>query len=136
MKTVRVTNATRGRPIAEHASLADSVWSRLRGLIGRGRLERDQGLVLRPCRAVHMYGMTYPIDVAFLDADGAVVALYRELAPGARTRWHGSARMAVELPAGRLAETGTEVGDVVEIQGNGAARRRAEAAPQRGVSAQ
>jgi hypothetical protein len=44
--------------------------------------------------------------------------------------------MAVELPAGRLAETGTEVGDVVEIQGNGAARRRAEAAPRRGASAQ
>jgi len=128
VKTVRVMNATRGRAIAEHAGLADNVWSRLRGLIARDPLERDEGLVLRPCRAVHMYGMTYAIDVAFLDENGAVVALYRELAPGARTRWHGSARSAVELAAGRLAETGTEVGDVVEIHSNGAALRRVEAA--------
>lgn len=130
MRTVRVTNATRGRTIAERAGLADNMWSRLRGLIGRSPLERDEGLVLRPCRAVHMYGMTYAIDVAFLDEDGTVVALYRELAPGARTHWHGSARSVVELPAGRLAETGTEVGDVVEIRTNtnGAAPRRVEVA--------
>ncbi len=129
MRTVAVTNATRGRAIAERAGLADNVWTRLRGLIGRGRLEPGEGLVLKPCRAVHMYGMTYPIDVAFLDPDGAVVALYRELAPGARTRWHGSARAAVELPAGRLAETGTEVGDVISCAPLNGNARRAEANP-------
>jgi len=128
VKTVRVHNATRGRVVADRALFADTIWGRLRGLIGRGRLEPGEGLVLQPCRAVHMYGMTYAIDVAFLDSDGAVVALYRELAPGARTRWHGSARKAVELPAGRLAETATEVGDVIECVLDGAHRPRAEAA--------
>jgi uncharacterized membrane protein (UPF0127 family) len=55
--------------------------------------------------------MTYPIDVARMDRDGEVVAMYRELAPGARTRWHGDAHHALEVPAGMLAETSTTVGD-------------------------
>ena len=114
MKMVKVTNATRGRTIGTRVGLADSWWTRLRGLIGRPALESDEGLLIKPCRGVHMWGMTYPIDVAFLDRENEVVALYRDLAPGARTRWHGSARAALELPGGKLAETGTEVGDVVE----------------------
>jgi uncharacterized protein len=114
VRTLKVTNATRGRTIGGRVSLANSWWKRLRGLIGRPALESGEGLLLEPCRAVHMYGMTYPIDVAFLDEEGAVVALYRELAPGARTRWHGRAKCALEVPAGTLAETGTEVGDVVD----------------------
>jgi uncharacterized membrane protein (UPF0127 family) len=93
--------------------MADTWWTRLRGLIGRPPLGPDEGLLLRPCRGVHMWGMTYPIDVALLDAENAVVALYRELAPGARTHWHGRATCALELPGGKLAETGTEVGDVL-----------------------
>ncbi len=66
-----------------------------------------------PCRGVHMYFMTYPIDVALMDGDGAVVALYRDLAPGARTRWHAAAHHALEVPAGTLAETNTKLGDRV-----------------------
>ena len=114
MKTVRVTNMTRGRRVAVQAAVADSWWSRLRGLIGRPEIKDGEGLLLSPCKAVHMYGVTYPIDVAFVDEHGVVVALYRELMPGARSRWHGRARCAVELPAGTLAATGTEVGDVLD----------------------
>lgn len=116
MKTVRVVNATRGRVLGSAVGVADAWWPRLRGLIGRPRLEPGGGLLLSPCRAVHMYGMTYSLDVALLDADGEVVALYRELVPGARTRWHGAARRALELPAGTLAETGTTIGDRLEWQ--------------------
>ena len=65
MKTVRVVNETRGREIAGRAGLADSWWTRLRGLIGRSPLEPGEGLLLVPCKAVHMYGMTGAIDVAF-----------------------------------------------------------------------
>ena len=45
-----------------------------------------------------------------------VVAAYRGLGPGQRTRWHRAARAALELPPGTLATTGTEEGDVIEYQ--------------------
>jgi uncharacterized membrane protein (UPF0127 family) len=67
--------------------------------------------MLTPCRSVHMFGMRYPIDVAFLDRHGVVVATYSGLPPGAGTPWHRRARHALELPDGALAATGTSVGD-------------------------
>jgi uncharacterized membrane protein (UPF0127 family) len=54
-----------------------------------------------------MIGMRFAIDVAFLDADGRVVAVYQALPPGGSTRWHREARHALELPSGTLAGTGT-----------------------------
>jgi uncharacterized membrane protein (UPF0127 family) len=93
--------------------LADWFWPRLRGLIARPRIEPGEGLMIVPCRGVHMYLMTYPIDVALMDGKGEIVAMYRELPPGARTRWHGDAHQALELPPGTLADTSTTVGDRV-----------------------
>jgi uncharacterized membrane protein (UPF0127 family) len=60
-----------------------------------------------------MYGMRFPLDIAFLDGRGAVVAIYPSLAPGSRTRWHRNAAHALELSAGALVESGTGIGDVL-----------------------
>jgi len=93
--------------------LADRWLARLRGMLGRPAPRRGEGLLLSPCRSVHMYGMRFPLDVAFLDQRGTVVAVYAPLAPGARSRWHRQAVHALELPPGALAESGTVVGDVL-----------------------
>ncbi len=106
-------NLARGAVLGTRIDLADRWWARLKGLLGRDRLEPGEGLLLRPCRAVHMLGMKTTLDIAFLDATGRIVALYPELRPGARTRWHGTARDALELPAGTLAATGTREGDTI-----------------------
>ena len=113
MRIVQARNAARGTVLGRRVEVADSWWARLRGLLGRAPLAAGEGLLIEPCRAVHMSGMTYSIDVAFLAPDGAVVALYPDLAPGARTRWHRAARRALELPAGTIAATGTREGDVI-----------------------
>lgn len=109
-----VDNLDRGEILGERILLADRWWSRARGLIGT-TLGEGEGLLIRPCRAVHMFGMKYSIDVAFLDAGSQVVATYIELRPGRITRFHRSAIAALELPAGKLAETRTRVGDRLTI---------------------
>jgi uncharacterized membrane protein (UPF0127 family) len=62
-----------------------------------------------------MLGMRYPIDVAFLDRGGRVLATYAELAPGRLSRYHRQATAALELPAGTLAATVTLVGHRLEF---------------------
>jgi uncharacterized membrane protein (UPF0127 family) len=57
--------------------------------------------------------MSFPLDVAFLDERGLVVASYPSLPPGGHTSWHSTARDALELPAGTLADTGTVNGDTI-----------------------
>ena len=112
MRRVRAANG-RGRVLGDRIGVADRWWLRLRGLLGRPGVPAGEGLLLDPCRAVHMLGMRFPLDVAFLDAEGAVVAVYHALAPGARTSWHRTAATALELPAGTLKQSGTGVGDTI-----------------------
>ncbi len=114
MRSVRVANRTRGVVLGTSVAVADRWWLRLRGLLGRRELARGEGLLLSPCKAIHMAGMAFPLDVGFLDAEGRLVAIYETLPPAASTRWHRRARQALELPAGTFAATGTGVGDLLE----------------------
>jgi uncharacterized membrane protein (UPF0127 family) len=114
MRSVRVANRTRGVVLGTRVAVADRWWLRLRGLLGRTELGQGEGLLLRPCKAIHMAGMAFPLDVGFLDAEGRLIAMYPDLPPRGRTRWHLGARQALELPAGTFAATGSDLGDVLE----------------------
>lgn len=95
------------------AELADDRASRRRGLLRRRSLEG--ALVLRPCRWVHTVGMHFPIDVAYLDADGVVMKTIQM--PRHRIGipvWRSA--VVVEAEAGAFARWGLRVGDVVEVR--------------------
>ncbi|MFQ5678324.1 MAG: DUF192 domain-containing protein [Gemmatimonadota bacterium] len=114
MRTVRVSNRERAAVVGDQVRVADRWWARLRGLIGRPPPEEGEGLLIPSSQGVHMWWMRYSLDVALLDAEGQVVALYPRLRPGGRTRLHWKARYALELPIGTLSRTGTEIGDRLE----------------------
>jgi len=116
VKTLEVVNATRDQELAGRVLLADGWWTRLRGMMGRPEPAEAEGMLLAPCQSVHMYWMKYPLDVAFLASDDRVVATYHGLAPSRRSKWHRDAEKALELKAGRLAATQTEVGDRLELR--------------------
>ena len=113
MKYLRIVNKTRNRVLGSRVGLANQWWLRARGFMGRPQPGPGEGLLLYPCRAVHMHGMKFPLDVIFLDRQGRVTAAYPDLKPGRRTPWHGEARYALEIPAGTLGETETREGDLV-----------------------
>ncbi len=121
MHYVQVLNSDRGSVLGTQIGVADRWWTRMRGLLGRRPLEPGEGLLLQPCQAVHMYGMSYPLDVAFLDRSGSVVALYPGLSPGRRTSFHRHANKALELPSGTLEASGTQKGDTLICQPPGTA---------------
>jgi len=62
-----------------------------------------------------MYGMKQALDVAFLGGAGHVIAIYHDLRPGQRSKYHGKARQALELPVGTLRDTDTRVGDLLTV---------------------
>ena len=104
-----------GTSLGERIRVADTWLTRLRGLLGTAPLAEGEGLLIAPCRGVHMFGMKYPIDVAFLDRAGTVVGLCHRLAPGARSPFVRAARSALELPAGTLAAAGITEGDTLTL---------------------
>lgn len=111
MVDVRVHNATRGAVLAEHAELAVGFWDRVKGLLGRDNLAEGAGMWIQPCNSVHMWFMHFPIDVVFATEDGRVVAIVPGLRPWSMTRPYFGAAVALELPVGMIARTGTAPGD-------------------------
>jgi uncharacterized membrane protein (UPF0127 family) len=86
--------------------------ARRRGLLGRDGIEG--GLVLRPARAVHSFGMRFDLDVAYLDGDDVVIEVGRLRRNRlGRPRWR--ARAVLEAEAGAFERWGLRVGDHVEV---------------------
>jgi len=117
---VTVDNATTGSAIATQGRipLTEEGWKN--GLLGYDRLEKGGGLVLTPCRQIHMIGMKFPIDVVFMDRDYRVVGLLESIQPGETGPLVEKARLAVELPAGTIRDSGIKTGHVVAFGGPGA----------------
>jgi uncharacterized protein len=113
MRAVAIVNRTRDRVLATAVRVADQWWQRARGFLGRPEPQSGEGLLLNPCRAIHMIGMKYSLDVVFLDRQGRVLALYPRLGPGRRSSWHARARYAIEVQVGTIEASGTQVGDLI-----------------------
>lgn len=99
------------RAVCVAPALACSLASRLRGLLGR----RPPGppLALAPCSDVHTFGMSAPVDLAFVNGEARVVAAFRAVEPSHRVRVPGS-RLVVE----RFAQPGApwfEEGDLLVL---------------------
>src|SRR6185369_8693719 len=109
-KMYRASDGASGIVVAEHLRSAHTHWARLRGLLGTSGLAPGEGLWIRPCRQVHMFGMRYPIDVVFLDERLGVVHAIPSLAPWAVSPRIGTATSVIELPAGTLARAGVGPG--------------------------
>lgn len=58
--------------------------ARLRGLLGTA--PNDDLVLLTPCSDVHTFGMSYSLDLAFIDSHGRVIKSYRNVEPGSRLR--------------------------------------------------
>jgi uncharacterized protein len=113
---LKVINTTKGNIIiAEHIEWAGTGARRRRGLLGREALDCMAGVYLIPCEWIHTFGMHFPIDVAFLSPAGRVLAVYHGLRPNRLSRIVLRAEGVLELSAGRLRATNTEVGDQVQF---------------------
>ena len=113
---MRVYNTTRNRTLILHGQMATTRWERLRGLIGHPPLRHGEGLLIAPCRSVHTFFMGFPIDVVFVSADGEVVGLAPDLRPFRIGPIVREASFVLELPAGTIAETETQVGDRIVLK--------------------
>lgn len=111
MSHVSILNEDRGLSLGDYVRVAERWWPRLRGMIGHPEPGAGEGLLIHPCEGVHMHWMRYPLDIVFLDDAGLVIAVYHRLRPWRFSKSHKNASCAIELRAGTLAETGTELGD-------------------------
>ncbi len=116
METVTVLNQTKDTVLGERVGVAATMVSRMVGLLGSSSLEPGTGLLIVPTQAIHTVAMRFPIDVVFLDRNWRVVHLRRAMPPFRMTGLQWRARCVLELPAGTIAESATELGDQLAIR--------------------
>ncbi|MFL5922217.1 MAG: DUF192 domain-containing protein [Gaiellaceae bacterium] len=96
--------------VCDRCELADGVFTRMRGLLGRRGLPRGHGLLIEPTWSVHTWFMRFPIDVVFLDRELTVLKIRKQLRPW-RTAARFRSRSVLELAAGECDRLRLEVGD-------------------------
>ena len=115
MRIVRVNNTSKGTVVATRAELADSFFTRLRGLLGRSGLDEDCGLVLRPGNSIHSFFMTFPFDAIFIDSGGRVVHVISNMHPNRVSPIVRHAHSIIELPVGAIERSHTAPGDLLDV---------------------
>jgi uncharacterized membrane protein (UPF0127 family) len=110
MKRLIARNTNRGIVVADRVGVAITRAERAVGLLARTGLEPGEALWIVPSRGVHTWGMRFTIDVVALDEEGIVIDCVSNLKPWRiRLPRRGTAGV-LELPAGRVAESGTTIG--------------------------
>jgi uncharacterized protein len=120
---LRARNLTRSTELAARLEVADTLWARFMGLMGRPDLALGSGLWLTG-NGIHMMFMRFPIDAVFLgqaEPGGGdarpVLSTHRGL-----KAWTGlvplvrGATGVLELPVGTIDRSGTVVGDRVVLE--------------------
>jgi len=110
-----VFNETRQCFLSLNVDVADTHFSRLRGLLGRMKLRRDDGLWVTPSQGIHTVGMLFPIDVIYLDAKNRVIHLIEHFRPFRIAPIRVHAKSVLELPTRTIYVSGTQVGDSLLI---------------------
>lgn len=95
--------------------VANTVFERMRGLLAREALRKQQGMLLQACRLIHTCGMRYPIDVVYLSRDGVVVKVTSALVP-CRADGHWRAHSVLEMAAGEASRCGIRPGTVLPLR--------------------
>jgi uncharacterized membrane protein (UPF0127 family) len=101
--------------VCERCAVAATPFRRLKGLLGRVRLEPGEGLLIRPTSSIHTFFMRFPIDAVFLDRELVVRKVVPRLQPW-RIAIARGAKSVVELPIGEAARREVAVGDRLLIE--------------------
>ncbi|MFZ5800489.1 MAG: DUF192 domain-containing protein [Candidatus Omnitrophota bacterium] len=111
-----IKNITRNTIIAEEVIFARDFKSRLVGLLGRSPLNPFSAMVFPRCNAIHTFFMRFAIDVLFLDGKGAVIGKIENMSPFRITPFFLSAATCLELPAGVIQRSLTQISDIIRIE--------------------
>lgn len=115
---VYVYNKTQETFVATEATVADSYFPRLVGLLGKTKrwAQPGRGLWIVPSRGVHTIGMLFPIDLIFLSKEKQVIHIEEHVRPFRISAVSLQATSVLELPAHTIYRSGTRVGDRLEIR--------------------
>ncbi|MEI9980353.1 MAG: DUF192 domain-containing protein [Edaphobacter sp.] len=114
-RTYCVYNQTRECFLSLGVLPADTIFSRLKGLIGKLRLRVDEGLWVFPSCGIHTVGVLFPLDLIYVDEKHRVVDVIEHF-PGFRiSPLKPQSASVLELPIHTIYTSQTQPGDQLVI---------------------
>ena len=110
---VKIVNLRQKEILADRVHACDRFWPRLRGLLGRPPLTAGEACWIKPCKAVHTFGMTYPLDLYFLDRESRVVGFTQAVKPNRLSPLFWQAHSVLEFASGTRRDC--QVGDQLSM---------------------
>lgn len=114
---MQLLNRTGKTTLVQKLEVPRSPLARMKGLLGRKVLPEGSGMLITSCRWVHTIGMRFAIDLVFLDGDLKVVGCRPALKPWRFSNFCFKAKHTLELPAGTISRTDTQINDQLEMIG-------------------
>lgn len=106
-------NVNKDKLVLENVNLANGFFRKFKGLMGRKKMNKSEGLMLLSCNSIHTCFMRFPIDVVFLNMDHEVIALRQGLKPWRMVNFIKKAYITVEMPEGTIEHKNIEIGDTL-----------------------
>lgn len=91
-----------GEILCNKMLVAESFFSRLKGLMFSAELPDCDGFLIRPCNSIHTFFMRYPLDIIFLDQNFNVVKVLYGLSPWRMTWIYFRSFQVLEMKGGTL----------------------------------
>jgi hypothetical protein len=112
-KTMQLKNLTKNTIVSGNLTVAESLKSRIVGLINSGELK---SLYFKTRWGIHTFGMKFAIDCLILDKNWKVAAFKKNIAPQRIFAWNPKHFRIIELPQGSVKASNTAIGDILKIE--------------------
>jgi hypothetical protein len=111
----KLINKSKGTELANQLEIANNIYSRTIGLIGKKGFSEGNALWITRCKSIHTFFMSFHIDAIFVDKNLIVKKCVSSLSPWKITSPIWVADSVIELPQGVIVKTNTKVGDQLYV---------------------
>ena len=103
-----------GKVLIEKIKLADSFWSRFKGLMLTQPMQDNEAILISQCKQVHTHFMNYAIDIYYLDKQMQVLDKLLNVQPWGFTRYYKNAYYVLETMPNAIKDI--NIGDSLAIK--------------------
>jgi len=114
MKKLRINNQ-RNNAFLGDVLVADTLFTRTKGLLGTKDLAAWNGLLIKPCKQVHTLGMRFPISVWYIDHENRIISIIDTLMPNRIAPCVRDSLYILEFPEKWAELMNTSEGDCLEL---------------------
>ncbi len=112
---MRLMRDSKKQTLVPNLEVANTTWTRMKGLLGRQSLASDHGMLFPNCNSAHTFFMKFPIDFVFLNKKMVVTKILERVPPGRLVLPVWRASHMIELSAGFLEKHPIRVGEKLHV---------------------